>query len=148
MLVVQNRVHFSVRETLPMFGYSSTLMPGLELQSLEIHPAESIAPCWNTNCVRSATAYREEEMQLAHRLAGDRHGTWAEEEMTSRDEMRAEASWPFIDLSKCHEPRWNNRARRPVVRDLRCERISFIFWCCLRLCPAVSPSAPRSLSNL
>jgi len=67
-------------------------MSGLELQSLEIHTAESIAPCLNTNCFRCAMAYSEEEMQLARRLAGDRHGTWAEEEMTSRDEMRAEAS--------------------------------------------------------
>jgi len=58
-----------------MLGYSSTLMPGLELQSLEIQTAESIAPCLNANYVRSATVYREEEMQLAHRLAGDRHGT-------------------------------------------------------------------------
>ena len=58
-----------------MLGYSSTLMPGLELQTLEIQIAESIAPCLNTNCVTPATAYREEEMQLAHRLAGDRHGT-------------------------------------------------------------------------
>jgi len=73
--VVQSRVHFSVGETLPMLGYSSTLMPGLELQPLEIHTAESIAPCLKANYVRSATAYREEEMQLAHRLAGDRHGT-------------------------------------------------------------------------
>jgi hypothetical protein len=74
-------------------------MSGLELQPPEIHTAESIAPCLNTNYFRCATAYREEEMQLAHRLAADRHDTWAEEEMTSRAEMRAEASWPFIDLN-------------------------------------------------
>jgi len=67
-------------------------MPGIELQPLEIHTAESIAPCLNANYGRSEMAYREEEMQLAHRLAGDRHGTCAAEEMTSRDEMRAEAS--------------------------------------------------------
>jgi hypothetical protein len=46
----------SVGETLPVLGYSSTLMPGLELQPLEMHTVESIAPCLNTNYVKSATA--------------------------------------------------------------------------------------------
>jgi hypothetical protein len=119
-----------------MWRYSWTI-PGLELQPLEIHATKRVAPCLNANYVSSATAYREEEMQLTHRLVGDRHGTWAGQEMTSSSEMRADVSWPFINLKQVS---WT-AVKQPS------EPFCLVRQAFLR-CPDVFPNKPKSGCNL